>query len=267
MNAVPRILPALILIAVTFAPASAAEVIPPAPTTYVTDQSGVLSKQTLAQLNQQLDRFERDTSNQFVVAIYPHMQSDDDIAAYSVRVFRAWKIGQAENHRGNGVLLLIFTQDRKLRIATGYGLEGALPDYLAKKIIDNEITPRFKQGDYNGGVKAGVDAIIAATKGEYKGTGSTAADKPQNSPGGGLACFFTGAVAILILILALRGRSRAFSGDRSWWVWAVLSALSDASRRGGGGGGWSSGGGGGFSGGGFSGGGGSTGGGGASGSW
>src|SRR5215469_1472505 len=124
MSANLRIFPAAILVMVACLHVSAVEVIPPAPTTYVTDQSGVLSKQTVAELNQQLDRFERDTSNQLVVAIYPHMQSDDDIAAYSVRVFRAWKIGQAEKHRGNGVLLLIFTQDRKLRIATGYGLEG-----------------------------------------------------------------------------------------------------------------------------------------------
>jgi uncharacterized protein len=271
MSAFPRILPSLILVVVVYLPASAAEVIPPAPTTYLTDQAGVLSKQAVADLNQQLDRFERDTSNQLVVAIYPHMQSDDDIASYSVRVFRAWKIGQADKHRGNGVLLLIFTQDRKLRIATGYGLEGALPDYLAKKIIDNEITPRFKQGDYNGGVKAGVNAIITATKGEYKGSGSTAADRPQNAVGGALTFFFIVIVVMLVLVLVFKSRSRAFSGDRGWWVWAILNALSNASRRGGGGG-WGGGGGGGwggggFSGGGFSGGGGSTGGGGASGSW
>lgn len=261
MSARSRILPCLILVMVAYLPAGAAEVIPPAPTTYVTDQAGVLSKQVVTDLNRQLDQFERDTSNQFVVAIYPHMQSEDDIAAYGVRVYRAWKIGQADKHRGNGVLLLIFTQDHKLRIATGYGLEGAVPDYLAKKIIDNEITPRFKQGDFDGGVKAGVNAVIAATKGEYKGTGSTAADRRSDgAPRPLILLFVLGGVLVLFVIFS--SRSRAYSGDRWWWVWTILNILSSSGsgRGGGGGGGWSGGGG-------FSGGGGSSGGGGASGSW
>jgi len=268
----PRILPCLFLAALAYSPARAAEVIPPAPTKYVTDQAKVLSQETIDGLNRQLEQFERDTSNQVVVAIYPHMQSSDDIDSYSVRVFRAWKIGQADKNRGNGVLLLIFTQDRKLRITTGYGLEGALPDFTAKQIINNEITPRFKQQDFNGGVTAGVNSIIAAIKGEYKGTGRTVGDaRSKGSPG---AAIFFIVIALFIglsfLRVLLASRSIAYNGNRSWWVWLLLNMLMNSGGSSGrGGGGWSGGsGGGGWSGGGgVSGGGGSTGGGGASGSW
>jgi uncharacterized protein len=261
-----RIFQCLLLLASACLPATAAEVIPPAPKQYVTDESHVLSQGAVNSLDQQLDKFERDTSNQFVVAIYPHMQSNDDIDAYSVRVFRAWKIGQADKHRGNGVLLLIFTDDHKLRITTGYGLEGALPDLTCKQIIDHEITPRFKQKDFDGGVRAGVNAIIAATKGEYHGTGSTAADKGSGGPPAAVKFLFLFGAVLLVLYVVLKSRSRVYDGNRWWWLWAIVSFLNDISSGGGGGGGWSGGGGSG-GGGGFSGGGGSTGGGGASGSW
>jgi uncharacterized protein len=264
-----RILQCLLLLVSACLPAQAAEVIPPTPKQYVTDESRVLSQGAVNALDQQLDKFERDTSNQLVVAIYPHMQSNDDIDAYSVRVFRAWKIGQADQHRGNGVLLLIFTDDHKLRITTGYGLEGALPDLTAKQIIDHEITPSFKQKDFDGGVTAGVNAIIAATKGEYHGTGSTMADKGSTGPPGAAQLLFLVGAILLVLYIVLKSRSRVYDGNRWWWIWAILNFLNDISSgsgSGGGGGGWSGGGGSG-GGGGFSGGGGSTGGGGASGSW
>ena len=151
----------------------AAEVIPPAPAHYFNDYAHVASASTASQLEQQLTQFERDTSNQVVVAIFPKMQSESDIADYAVRVGRAWGVGQKGNSKGNGVVLFVFVQDRKMFIATGYGLEGALPDITCRQIIDNEITPRFKQNDYDGGLTDGVNAIMAATKGEYKGTGNT----------------------------------------------------------------------------------------------
>jgi uncharacterized protein len=266
-----RILPFLLLIMGVCAAARADEVIPPAPKAYVTDHAGVLSPQTVDALNQQLQQFEQDTSNQVVVAIYPHMQSNDDIAAYAVKVYRAWKIGLADKNRGNGVLLLVYAQDHKLRIATGYGLEGALPDFTCKKIIDNDITPRLRLGDYDGGVKAGVNAIITATKGENKGTGTTVGNGNQSDSPGPPVFFILIAVLVGFAILRalLASRSMAYSGNGSWWVWMLLNMAmnSSGSSRGG----WSSGGGswggGSFGGGGFSGGGGSSGGGGASGSW
>lgn len=239
--------------------AYAAETIPPAPTRYFNDYAGVVSAATAAQLNQELDQFERDTSNQIVVAIYPHLPSDSPIDDYSVRVYQAWRIGQ--KGRDNGALLLIYTQDHKMRIATGYGLEGALPDITCKRILDNEIAPRLRAGDFNGGVAAGIHAMIAATRGEYKGTGHTVDDSSgSNTAPVGIVLFLAFIVFASVLnrifgrshVYGRRGRSTWI--DSPWW----------SGGNWGGGGGWSGGGGGG---GGFSGGGGSTGGGGASGSW
>jgi uncharacterized protein len=251
---------AIIWLALCCCVAHGKEVIPPAPQNHFNDYAHVISPATATQLNNELAQFERDTGNQFVVAIYPTMQSDSSIEEYTVRVARAWQVGTKE--KNNGIVLFIFTQDHKMFIQTGYGLEGALPDALCKRIISDEIAPRFRAGDFNGGVTAGVRAVIAATKGEYKGTGRTAA---EGRIGGGdqgawpliLMLLFIG-VPILIIISTLR---RGFSINRrgysgGFWTGGMSS------------GGWSSGGGG-FSGGGgsFSGGGGSFGGGGAGGSW
>jgi uncharacterized protein len=244
----------------------AAEVIPPAPTRYFNDYAGVISPDTAARLNKTLEDFERETSNQILVAIYPHMQSDSSIEDYTVRVAEAWNVGQKQ--KNNGAVLFVFTQDRKMYLQVGYGLEGALPDALAKQIIENELKPRFRNGDFNGGLSAGVAAIIAATKGEYKGTGRTVADQGQGgspvSPVGILLLFAVGLVVLFVVIRLYRlsnsagGTVYRRQGRSSWGGWTT------------GGGGWSGGGwggGGGSSGGGFSGGGGSFGGGGAGGNW
>ncbi len=234
--------------------ASAAEVIPPAPEHYFNDYAGVVSPSVSGQLNQKLADFERATSSQVVVAIFSKMQSDSSIDDYAVRVFRAWKVGQKD--KNNGVVLFVFVQDHRMRIQTGYGMEGALPDALCKRIIDQEIAPRFKEGNFDAGLTAGVNAILAATKGEYKGSGNTVADRIFNSQQDStqLIEFIFWAVVIgIILIWIFSGRS----GRGGWFFYGGGGGWSS------GGGGWSSGGGGG----GFSGGGGSTGGGGASGSW
>ena len=232
--------------------ASAAEVIPPAPAHYFNDYANIVSPATATRLNQTLEDFERQTSSQVIVAIYPKMQSDSSIDDYAIRVARSWRVGQKA--KNNGAILFIFVQDHKMTIQVGYGLEGALPDSLCKRIIDSEIAPRFKGGDFDGGVTAGVNAIIAATKGEYHGTGSSAAN--NNSDGSLIVIVLVIFAIIIILSIASRSRGRHTRGGG--WIFF------------GGGGGWSGGGGfsgGGGGGGGFSGGGGSFGGGGASGSW
>lgn len=238
-----------------------AEVIPPMPTQYFNDYANVTSPATDARLNQALEDFEKQSSCQIVVAIYPKLQTDTAMEDYTVRVFRAWGVGQKD--KNNGAVLFVFVQDHKMRIATGYGLEGALPDALCKRILDDEITPRFRQGDYDGGLSAGVTAMMAAAKGEYKGTGRTVAD---NSARPHLPDIVVVILMIIVLISIIRGIGtfrRAGGFSAGWMI-------------GSGGGGWSGGGGfggGGFGGGGFgggggfSGGGGSTGGGGASGGW
>jgi uncharacterized protein len=231
------------------------EVIPPAPSRYFNDYAHVVPEATAAQLNTQLDDFERATGNQVVVAVYPKMQSDSSIDDYAVRVFRAWKVGQAP--KNNGAVLFVFVQDRQMFIEVGYGLEAVLPDALCKQITEFEIKPRFKTGDYAGGLTAGVNAILAATRHEYKGTGTTVfasrAKGAQNvSPLVVLAIF----MAMMALMATLRRSTR-----RNGWIY---SSGGWGGYWGGGGGGSS--GGGGFSGG-FMGGGGSSGGGGAGSSW
>jgi uncharacterized protein len=238
----------------------AQEVIPPAPAAYFNDYANVVSAGTASQLNTTLENFERQSSEQILVVVYQKLQSDSSIEDYTVRVARLWQAGQ--KGKNNGAVLFVFVQDHKIFLQVGYGLEGVLPDALCKRIIDEQITPRFKAGDFDGGLTAGVQSIIAATKGEYKGTGVTAADRRASH--GSSSPFLSLGFIVLVIIFIIFAR-----GSGMLLPWLLLS--SSGSSRGWGGGGFSSGGGssgGGFGGGGgFSGGGGSFGGGGAGGSW
>ncbi len=239
--------------------APGAEVIPPVPPRYFNDYAHVVPAATAAQLNAKLENFERATGNQVVVAVYPKMPSDSSIDDYAVRVFRAWKVGQQS--KNNGAVLFVFIQDRQMFLAVGYGLEGALPDALCKQITEFEIKPRFKTGDYAGGLTAGVDAILAATRHEYKGNGSTVyerrAGRVQNWTPVIVFAMFIG----FLLLRAVFGRG----ARRGGWMYSS-GGWGGYSGGGSWGGGGLSSGGGGFSGG-FSGGGGSSGGGGAGSSW
>ena len=237
--------------------AQAAEVIPPKPAAYFNDYAGVVSQSAARRFNEQLAQFERETSNQVVVAVFPKMQSDSDVADYGQRIAESWGVGSRKER--NGIVLLVFIADRKISLQVGYGLEGALPDAVAYDIRANRITPRFRTRDYEAGLADGIDSIFKAVRGEYRGTGRTVRESRSNSSRAPSFLFF------IIFFIALSVISR---------VMRRLGGYSYSSRRSGpvfipmgfgGGGGGSSSGGGGFSG--FSGGGGSFGGGGSSGSW
>jgi uncharacterized protein len=246
------------LSALAAAQRSLEEQLPSKPEKYVTDKAGVLGPERVDALSRKLEQFERDTSNQILVWIDRKLPENFTLEDFTVRAAEKWGAGQAKTD--NGAVLFVFVDDRKLRIEVGYGLEGVLPDVTAKRIIEEEIVPRFRSDDYAGGIEAGVDAMIAATKGEYKGTGSTVDERSgrrrsRNLSGCALPLLFF----LIIIVFPLLGRrrsrrSRTFGGS-GWWI--------GGGGLGGGGGGFSGGGGGG----GFSGGGGSFGGGGASGSW
>jgi uncharacterized protein len=231
---------------------NAAEVIPPKPAGYFNDYAGVASKDAARRFNEQLAQFERDTSNQVVVAVFPKMQSDSSIEDYTQRVAQGWAVGQKD--RRNGAVLFVFVQDRKMYIQVGYGLEGALPDITAFDITEYQIKPRFRANDYEGGLAAGIDSILKAIRGEYKGSGNTVRERQTewNAGSGGFVFLI-----IFVILMIMIARSRKRRGYRySGFGGPFIGGWSSGS-----GGGWSSGGGG------FSGGGGSFGGGGAGSSW
>lgn len=231
------------------------QTLPPKPDRYVTDQAGVLDNSTVSTLNYQLEKFEKDTSNQILVAVYPSLPPDAEIAQYATDTFNSWHPGQ--KGKDNGAILFVFIQDRKMFIATGRGLEGALPDAICKRIVRNEITPPFRQGNYGAGIQAGVNAILAATQGEYKGTGTTVDErKGQNQQA---PAWLVILIIIVIIIIVTSRSGGGFGGP--------IIYTSGGWGGGGYGGGGGFGGGGFGGGGGFSGGGGDSAGGGAGGSW
>jgi len=130
----------------------------------VHDEAKVLSQQTSDLLENRLRAFEDSTSNQIAILIVRSLDGEP-IEEYSLHVAEKWKLGQED--KDNGVLLLISVDDREMRIEAGYGLEGVLTDALCSRIIRNEIAPHFRKDDYDGGVTAGIDAIIKGIGGEY----------------------------------------------------------------------------------------------------
>jgi uncharacterized protein len=255
-----------VIIFVFLAVRSTAAEIPPKPARYFNDFANLVRPETAQRLNQQLANFERQTSNQILVVIYPSLPPDTTLEDFTQDAFRAWKVGQ--EGRNNGAILFMFVKDRKLRIQTGYGLEGALPDAICKRIISDQIAPRFRAGDFDGGLAAGVNAMIAATRGEYTGNGRTVADtraQTRHDQESFLDLIIFLAVLAIVGISWIRAArrgtlytSRSRGSGGGWWI-------GGSGFGGGGGGGGFSGGGG--DGGGFSGGGGDSGGGGASGGW
>jgi uncharacterized protein len=253
----------LALLAFAAVIAGAAEVIPPPPQAYFNDYASIVSPATAASLNQKLDQFERSTSSQIVVAIFPSMQSDSSVEDYTVRVAQSWHAGL--KGKDNGAVLFIFVKSHQMYIQVGYGLEPTLTDAISKRIISDEIAPAFRRGDYDGGLTAGVNAMIAATRGEYHGTGHTVGDR---SGQGTLSPVFFALIVIFIVGFSImRSRAAVYHRGGRMGFGGFLPLMFLGGGGGGFGGGGGGGGGFGGGGGGFSGGGGGFGGGGAGGSW
>lgn len=135
----------------------------------VHDEAHVLSQKTIDNLESRLKAYEDSTSNQLAILIVPTLDGTP-IEEYALHVAEKWKLGK--KGKDNGVLLLIAVDDHKMRIETGSGLEGVLPDAVCSRIIRNEIAPHFRRSDYDDGVTAAIDAMIAAIGGEYKAEAS-----------------------------------------------------------------------------------------------
>ena len=275
---------------------ASAEVLIPPLTGRVMDLTGTLSGGAVAGIESKLSDFEKSKGSQIVVLMVPTTQPEE-IEQFSIRVADAWKIGR--KGVDDGIILLVAKDDRRVRIEVGKGLEGAVPDAIANRIVDENITPHFKAGDYDGGVQAGVDKLIGVVSGE-----------PLPEPdrkwehNGGIGNFLPVLLVIVFVasrfLSAILGRfvgsiaTGGLAGAIVWFLSHLLvfgvgagflgflfALLAGSATRGwtGGGGGWGGGlgggfggglggrGGGGFGGGGFSGGGGGFSGGGASGSW
>jgi uncharacterized protein len=241
----------------------------------VVDAANLLGPAEEAALTEKLEGLEQASSRQLVVATVPDLQGYP-IEDYGYKLGRAWGIGQ--NEANNGTILLVAPNERKVRIEVGYGLEPILTDALSSLIIQNQILPRFKAGDYPGGIDAGADAIIQQLQAppEQAEQRALAASQQQQArqsgrgSGDGVSIFpliFWGFILLFVILPMFRRRGRGRRYRRRGGFPIVLwgPGMGGGGGWGSGGGGWGGGGGGGF--GGFSGGGGSFGGGGASGGW
>ncbi|GAB4237514.1 MAG: hypothetical protein Tsb0034_12710 [Ekhidna sp.] len=265
----------------------------PTLTERVTDLADIFSASEEQFLTNQLKELETRKGSQLAI-LTVNSTKPETIEQYAIRVVEQWKLGREDID--DGVLLIIAKNDRKLRIEVGYGLEGAITDAYAKRIINNIIVPHFRDGDYYLGVEEGVEAIIGLIEGEELPE-VTSVSRPSGNDSMGLFFFLSFVVMIFVVVMAKVMLANKVGNLKSnlivisfvflvvWMVVNFVAALfasvfalaflngkgSGGGRRGGGyyggysGGGWSSGGG--FSGGGFSGGGGGFGGGGASGGW
>lgn len=183
----------------------------------MTDLTRTLSRGERERLEAKLAAFERETTHQLAVLIIPSLEGEA-IESLGHRIAATWKLGQAG--KDNGVLLLIAKSDRKLRIEVGYGLEGVLPDGKAGAIIREVIAPRFRRGEFSGGIEAGVDAIIAVTR----GAPTTGAARPSGKTAGALSFAFPLLVAGVALALAFSYPLLRRFPDALFWTGNGLGA-------------------------------------------
>lgn len=252
----------LLLLGTLLAPAVATAVetpIPPPPTRWATDTVGLLPEGDRAALDARLEAYERSTGKQMLVWI-GDTTGDAPTEDWTVRAFEKWKVGR--KGIDDGLVIFVFSVDRKIRVEVGYGLEGEVPDAIASRVIRETIAPKFAEGQPAAGLAAGVDALVLAIegKGPAAGDGSVSGGDGQGEGASGRAPparrkttfgekIFLGLVGLVFLILFITNPRLA--------IFLLIQVLSSGRGGGGGGGG----------GGGWSGGGGRSGGGGATGSW
>jgi uncharacterized protein len=244
---------ALALVLLFLAGAARAAIDFPALAGRVTDQAGVLSQPVKTAIEEKLAKLENQSSIQLVVATVRSLQGSD-VETYANGLFRAWKLGLAK--KNNGVLFLVVPSERKMRIEVGYGLEGVLTDAVSSVILRAAVAPRFKAGDFDGGVERGVDAIIEVLSTDTSEWTRRAASQSASDEQDALLPLLVFLLFVFIIVYMSRN---ARGGGRGGGPFVFLPP-SGGSGWGGGSSSWGGDGG-------FSGGGGSSGGGGASGDW
>ena len=234
-----KILLILTLFVSFIASAQIEKVLPPKPNPpkLVNDFTGTLTREQITALENKLVTYDDSTSNQIAVVIVP-TTGDYSVEEVGLEIIRRWGVGGKEH--SNGIVLLIAKEDRKLRIEVGYGLEGAVPDITAKSIIDNDLTPNFKAGNYYRGIDLAIDDIIKAAAGEYK---APAGYGKKKKPGVGLGSLIFLIILFFIIFGGMGGRGggmvsrRGYGGFPAGWIIGnILGGLSSGRS---GGGGWS----------------------------
>lgn len=177
---------------------------------YVTDTTSTLTPIQLDTLRKRLDAYDKQTSNQIAVLIIPSLQGEA-IADVAVQVGRTWGVGTKEH--SNGIVLLISMGDREAFIATGYGLEGAVPDIVAAGIIKTDLVPHFREGDTYGGITAAIDSLEKHIGGEYTAD-RYAENQPPFSP-----------AALIFLVFFLNIIATILGRTRSWWLGGVFGLV------------------------------------------
>ena len=182
---------------------------------FVTDTAHILSTEEEQALEKRLLDYSNATSNQIAVVTIPSLNGDS-LEELSLRIARTWGIGSAKHD--NGILLLIAYEDRKVRIEVGYGLEGAVPDLLAKAIIDHEITPAFRKGEYASGVSRAIDALQKAMKHELTIDEYRTTDRYE----------IVFQVLLVFIFLFLTAGASFLSRSKSWWPGGVIGMIPGA---------------------------------------
>ena len=232
----------------------------PNPPRLVNDLAGLLQPGEADQLERKLVSYNDSTSSQIAVVIVPTLDGND-IADYAQKLYESWGIGR--KGKNNGILILVAQQEHTARIQTGYGLEGAVPDAIAKRIISNTLVPAFRQNQYYAGLDRATDQLIALAKGEYQADPADA-QRGRDGSGSGIPFWLIIGVMVLVFVMLRNRGGGGGRGNRGFGGGFIPPIIFGGGGFGGGGGGFGGGGGGG----GFGGfGGGSSGGGGASGSW
>ena len=246
----------LLLMILLFAFMAAQEGIPDKPEAWVSDYAGVLSATQISDLNNALSQMEKETSNQFFVAIFEQMPEGHYLEDFTNRLYDKWRPGLKDEN--NGLLIAVFINDRKMRIEVGYGLEDVITDAQAITVIDDYMAPEFRKGDYYGGIVRALEVLMPAAEGKYQIPVEQKSKKRGMSPGNFIFIAF---IILSSLLRLFRGGGVGGYGTRKRGGAFYIGGLGGF---GGGSSGGSSFGGGGSFGGGF---GGMSGGGGASGGW
>ena len=186
-----------------------AEVAVPSLTARVTDLTGTLSASQRGALEAELQAIEARSTSQIAVLMLPTTKPET-IEQYSIRVVEAWKLGQ--KGKDNGLLVLVAKDDRKVRIEVGYGLEGVIPDAFARQVIDGLITPRFKQGDFAGGLTAGIQQLAFLIEGRAAADRVVSDSKPEDAE----------AAALPALGAEVMDLSGTLSEDQLYSLWTAL---------------------------------------------